>query len=94
MPWVEVHPTTAAELGLADGTSVWVTSARGRYRARLKLFPGVARGTVCAPYGLRHPEGELANPLRLLDGTADPLTGLPCWFTTFVRLARAAGTVA
>lgn len=89
VPWVEIHPSTAGELGLADNTTVWVTSPRGRYRARVKLFSGTAPETLCAPYGLRHPDGELANPLQLLDGSTDPLTGLACWFTTFVRLERA-----
>lgn len=89
VPWVEVHPDTAAGLGLGDGALVRVRSARGDYRARLKTFPGVAPDTVCAPYGLRHPDGELANPLALTDGTGDPLTGLPSWSSTFVRLERA-----
>ncbi len=89
IPWVEVHPETARELGFGDGTGVWVVSARGRYRARLKEFPGTARENVCVPYGLRYPDGGVANPLQLLDGSTDPLTGLPSWFTSFVRLERA-----
>lgn len=88
-PWVEVAPETADTLGLADGSMVWVVSRQGRYRALLKRFPGTAPENVCAPYGLRHPDGELANPLALLDGTRDPLTGLPAWATTFVRLEQA-----
>ncbi len=88
-PWVEVAPATADALGLDDNTEVWVVAAAGRYRARLKVFPGTAPENVCAPYGLRHPDGELANPLQLLDGSSDPLTDRPNWFTTFVRLERA-----
>ncbi len=89
VPWVEVHPATARSLGLADGSMAWVVSIRGRYRARVKHFNGAARDVVNAPYGLRHPDGELANPLQILDGAADPLTALPSWCTTFVRLERA-----
>ncbi len=89
VPWVEVHPATAQGLGLGDGTEVWVVAPRGRYRARLRVFPGAALGQVNAPYGLKQPDGALANPLQLLDGTTDPLTGLPAWFSTFVRLERA-----
>jgi anaerobic selenocysteine-containing dehydrogenase len=89
IPWVEVNPATAADLGLEENTVVWIRSPRGGYRARLKLFPGAAPETVCAPYGLKHPDGEIANPLQLLDGSSDPLTGLPCWFTSTVRLERA-----
>ena len=89
VPWVEVHPRTAQEAGLDDGTMVWVVSSLGRYRARLKVFPGTAVGHVNAPYGLKHPGGELANPFQLLDGSTDPLTGLAAWHSTFVRLERA-----
>jgi anaerobic selenocysteine-containing dehydrogenase len=89
VPWVEVAPATASDLGFDDDTLVWVVSAQGRYRARVKVFPGTAPENVCAPYGLRHADGELANPLALLDGSTDVLTGLPSWFSTFVRLERA-----
>lgn len=89
VPWVEIHPSTAAGLGLDDGAMVWMVSARGRSRVRLRLFPGTAPGQVNAPYGLKHPTGELANPLQLLDGSTDPLTGLTSWTSTFVRLERA-----
>ncbi len=89
-PWVGVHPETAHALGLEEGALVWVISAQGRYRARVNHFPGTAADQVCAPYGLRHPDGELANPLRLLDRSQDRLmTGLSCWYSTFVRLERA-----
>ncbi|NIN10598.1 MAG: hypothetical protein GTN62_04500, partial [Gemmatimonadales bacterium] len=88
-PWVEVHPETARAQGFSDGTKVWVVSARGRYRARLKVFPGTAPDNVCAPYGLRQPDGAPANPLQLLGETTDPLTGLLSWYSTFVRLERA-----
>ncbi len=88
IPWVAVHPEMASELGFADGVVVWVISARGRYRAQLKMFPGTARENVSAPYGLRHPDGELANPLQILTGEGDPLTGITDWRSTFVRLER------
>ncbi len=89
VPWVEVHPATADALGLPDRAMAWVISPRARYRARIKIFPGVAKENVNAPYGLRHPSGESANPLQLLDDDGDPLTGLSAWFTTFVRLEPA-----
>lgn len=88
-PWVEINPATAAALGFDDQADVWVRSQRGRYRARLKLFAGTAPGTLCAPYGPRHSDGTLANPLQLLDGSTDPLTEMPCWFTSAVRLEPA-----
>ncbi len=88
-PWIEVNPETAHALGLDDRTMVWVVSARARYRARLRVFPGTGPDNVGAPYGLRHPDGELASPLQVLAGSADPLTGLPSWHSTRVRLEQA-----
>jgi anaerobic selenocysteine-containing dehydrogenase len=88
-PWVEVAPETARALGLSDDTLVWVVSPRDRYQARLKVLPGTAPGTLCAPYRLRQPDGRAANPLQLLDGSTDPVSGLPSWSSTFVRLERA-----
>lgn len=88
-PWVEVHPETARSLGFDDGDFVWIVSSRARMRAQLKTFPGTAPENVCVPYGLRHPDGALANPLQLLEGGGDVLSGLPSWSSTFVRLERA-----
>ena len=88
-PWVEIHPETAKTLGLHEGTTVWVVSPERQYRAQVKIFPGTAPDNVCAPYGLPHPDGELANPLQLLSDSIDNLTGLRSWSTTFVRLERA-----
>lgn len=87
-PWVEVNRETAREAGIADGEEVWLASSTGRYRARVQVLPGIAPGTAAAPYGLRHPDGELANPLQLLNETVDPLTGLLSWSSTPVRLER------
>jgi anaerobic selenocysteine-containing dehydrogenase len=89
VPWIEVASATAEHAGLGNGQSVWVVSSEGRYRARLTISHGTAHETVGAPYGLRHPEGELANPYALLDGRSDPVTGMPSWSTTFVRLEPA-----
>lgn len=89
IPWVDVHPETARELGIDDEAPVWIVSRQGRYRARLHTFVGTARDVLCAPYGLRHPDGELASPLRLLDGSTDSLTGLPAWSRTSVRVEPA-----
>jgi menaquinone reductase, molybdopterin-binding-like subunit len=88
-PWVAISPATARALGLVDGTVVDVVSRRGRYRARVCISSGTPPLTVSAPYGMRHPDGEAANPLRLLDVSSDPLTGIQSWFTTFVRLEQA-----
>ena len=88
-PWVEVSPETAHALGLNDGSTVHVVSEHGRLPARLTISAGTAPGTVGVAYRLRHRNGETANPMRLLNDSADPLTGLSSWFSTPVRLERA-----
>ncbi|MEJ2372009.1 MAG: molybdopterin dinucleotide binding domain-containing protein, partial [Gemmatimonadales bacterium] len=88
-PWVEVNPVTTKEMGLHDGDRAFVVSPNGRYEVRIKVSSGTAPRTVTAPYGLRHPGGEVASPLRLLDSLVDPLTGLQSWNSTRVRLSRA-----
>jgi anaerobic selenocysteine-containing dehydrogenase len=89
VPWVEVAPETAEHTHVGDGQAVWIVSEQGRFRARLKISHGIAHETVASPYGPRHPDGTGANPYTLLDGRVDPLTGLPSWSTTFVRLEPA-----
>jgi len=88
-PWVEINPETAHDLGLDHGSSVWVISPRGRYRATALVYPGCARETVNAPYGLRRLDKAAANPLALLVGDPDPQTGLRPWTSTRVRVEPA-----
>lgn len=90
-PWVEVNPATARALDLEEDAMVWVISERDRIRARVKFFHGTAPETVCVPYEIQHPDGELANPLHLLTESKDPLTGCAPWATSFVRLEPASG---
>ena len=88
-PWVEINPITAREFGLENNERAWVVSPSGRYEVRIKVFGGTAPGALTAPYGLRQPDGAVANPLRLLDGSVDSMTGLESWISTAVRLERA-----
>lgn len=89
--WVEIHPETARELGLGSARKVRVVSDHGSFTARLCLFEGAQPGVVNAPYGLHtRVEGwgsiEPANPLRAVGAARDPVTGLPDWYSTRVRI--------
>ena len=89
--WVEINPDTASELDLSEGQKVRVVSAHGEFEARLRLFAGAQPGVVNAPYGLHtKAEGwgsmEPVNPLRAVGSQQDPVTGLPDWYSTHVRL--------
>jgi len=83
--WVEVHPRTAAELSLKQDDWVWVESAKGRAKLRVKLYSGTRPDVVHIPlYG-----GEGPNPNDLIADQPDTLKGFGVLNTTQVRLRRA-----
>lgn len=83
--WVEIHPTTAAELGLKKGDRVWVESAKGRIALRAKLYRGGLPDVVHVPlFG-----GEGANPNDLIANEADAFRGFGLLNTTRVRIRKA-----
>jgi anaerobic selenocysteine-containing dehydrogenase len=92
--WVEVHPETARERGLRSGQRVRVESSEGTFEATVRLFSGAQPGVVNVPYGLHtrvdgwgQPRG--ANPLAAVGQRTDPVSGLPDWYSTRVRLTPA-----
>ena len=49
--WVEIHPETAAGLGIAEGDIVEVTSDTGSVEAPAYLHPGLRPDVVAMPMG-------------------------------------------
>jgi menaquinone reductase, molybdopterin-binding-like subunit len=92
--WAEIHPETAASLGLRDGEWVTVSSPHGAVRARLRVGPRVVTGVVAMPVGLgklgggRWAAGVGANPLRLLSGEREIFSGLPDLGGARVRILK------
>jgi len=82
-PLVEIHPLTAASLGVGDGDWVYIETPHGRVKMRAKLFDGIARDVVSAQHAWWFPEGEppeygwKKSSANLLFGdmTYDPETG-------------------
>lgn len=97
--WMEIHPQTAAALGIADRDWVQVASDRAAISVRARVSPRVVTGVVAIPVGLgkhgggRWARGLGANPLRLLSQARDPLCGLADFGGTSVRVARLAEPV-
>jgi ferredoxin-nitrate reductase len=50
VPFVELHPADAAEIGVADGEPVQISSRRGTIRLTARLREGACRGTVFVPF--------------------------------------------
>ena len=83
--WVEIHPKTAAGLGVRDGDQVWVESPKGRIRLKAKLYAGTPRDIVQIPlFG-----GPGPNPNDLIANEADPFRGFGLLNTTRVKVSRA-----
>jgi anaerobic selenocysteine-containing dehydrogenase len=83
--WVEVHPETAAGLGIHDGDQVWVESAKGRIKLVAKLYSGTLPDIVHIPlFG-----GEGPNPNDLIAGEEDFFRGFGLLNTSRVRVRRA-----
>jgi anaerobic selenocysteine-containing dehydrogenase len=83
--WVEVHPETAAALGIKDEDWVWVESAKGRVKLRAKLYAWTRPDVIHIPlFG-----GEGPNPNDLIENETDISRGVGLFNTTAVRLRRA-----
>jgi len=83
--WVEIHPKTAAGVGVKDGDWVWVESAKGRIKLKAKLYPGTLPDIVQIPlFG-----GEGPNPNDLIANEADPFRGFGLLNTTRVKVRKA-----
>ena len=95
--WVEIHPESAASLGVKDGAWVRVQSPRSAITARARVTPRVVPGVAAIPVGLGKKGGGRwanrsgANPLRLLSPARDALCGLPDYGATVVDISAANG---
>jgi thiosulfate reductase/polysulfide reductase chain A len=61
-PIVQIHPNTAASLGIQDGDRVWIESPRGKVTQRCRLFDGMDPRVVHVQHGWWYPEEEGAEP--------------------------------
>jgi anaerobic selenocysteine-containing dehydrogenase len=83
--WVEIHPKTAADLGIKEDDWVWVESPKGHIKLHAKLYSGTRPDVVHIPlFG-----GEGPNPNDLIANETDTLKGFGLLNTTQVRIRRA-----
>ena len=92
--WVELHPETAAGLGIGRGDMVRLTSAAGQIEAPAYPYRGIRRDTVAVPMGQGHTaygrnaEARGVNALDLLAGETDPESGALAYAGTAVTVER------
>ncbi|GAB6856872.1 molybdopterin oxidoreductase family protein [Microbacterium xylanilyticum] len=86
----ELHPATAARLGIADGDRVRVANRRGTVEAVARLVSRIRMDTVFLPF---HFAGsECANLLTA--ATTDPVSGMPEFKRTTVVVSAAPAATA
>src|SRR5262245_15732944 len=93
--WVEINPSTAARLNVAQGDVVEISSSQGSIRAPAMIFPGIAPDVVAMPIGqghesfTRYASKRGVNPIAILAPMAEAGTGGWAWAATRVKIARA-----
>ena len=81
-PFLEIHPTTACEIGLVDRGMARISSRRGEMVLQVKFSPGIREDTVFVPF---HWEGtQSINQLTLPE--LDPHSGMPEFKACAVRV--------
>jgi anaerobic selenocysteine-containing dehydrogenase len=93
--FAEINPSTAADYHLRDGDRVVISSVKGRIKVRVNFFAGAMPGVLFLPLGFGHSayddfqKAKGVNPLEILDLSHDPLSGLPAWWNTYVKIEKA-----
>ena len=93
--WVELAPSDAQVLGIADGARVQVESPAGAVLARAKVYPGVRPGVAAMPVGPGGVAGEACRraldawPVALVATTSGGAGPEPADRATWVRIRRA-----
>jgi anaerobic selenocysteine-containing dehydrogenase len=93
--FIEVHPETAAELGLGEGSAAKLTTPIGEAHVRIHLFEGIMPGLVAMPRGLGHTAFDkyLANKgvnvNQLIGPVEDPASGYNTAWGVRAKLSKA-----
>ncbi len=92
--WVEIHPQTAAKLGIVEGDIIEVASRSGAIKAQAYIFPGIHPDAISMPLGYGHEGmGRYAkdvgvNVFKILDPVFDKETGELAMHETRVKVSK------
>ncbi|MGA8147650.1 MAG: molybdopterin-dependent oxidoreductase [Gallionellaceae bacterium] len=92
--WVEIHPKTAARLGIEEGDIVEVASRSGSIKSQAYLFPGIHPDVISIPLGYgheamgRYAKGVGANVFAILDPVYEKETGELAFNETSVKISK------
>lgn len=92
--FVQMNRETAKKYGFSEGSSIKITSARGKLgKAYVHLTDVVAPETVAIPLGFGHESytkygnEKGLNPKKIMTADVDPLTGAADWWSTRVKIS-------
>jgi molybdopterin-containing oxidoreductase family iron-sulfur binding subunit len=92
--WAEMHPKTAAKLGVKEGDVLEITSADGSLKVPAYIFPGIHPDVISIPVGQghealgRYAKGRGVNVMKLLSPVFDKETGELALFATRVKVVK------
>jgi len=92
--WVEIHPETAARLGIENGHAVTVTTEAGKVELPAFVYGGIRKDTIAIPLGQghtgygRYAKDRGVNALDLLSPAQDAASGALAYLSTRARVAR------
>jgi molybdopterin-containing oxidoreductase family iron-sulfur binding subunit len=95
--WVEIHPETAAKMGIRKGDLVRLRSSHGSVEAPAFLYSGMHPGTLAIPMGQGHGEfgrfatGRGVNANHLLNPQTEILSGGLIRTLSGLRIEKMAG---
>lgn len=92
--WAEIHPRTAAAMGIKEGDWLEVASQSGTVKVKAYLFPGIHPDAVSLPLGQgheslgRYAKGVGVNPFRMLNPVFEKDTGELAIYGTRVSIKK------
>ncbi len=92
--WAEIHPVTAAQLGVEEGDVLEIASEQGSIKVKAFIHKGVHPDAIAVPMGQGHEDygryakGRGVNPLKILNPAVDAKTGELALYGTRVKVTR------
>lgn len=92
--WAEMHPSTAAKLGIENGDFIKVESEHGALELKAYLIKAIHPDAISIPLGQGHTEygryakGRGVNPLKILKPVTDTKTGELAMYATRVKVGK------
>lgn len=92
--WAEIHPKTAASMGIKEGDWLEIASQSGTLKVKAYLLPGIHPDAISIPLGQgheslgRYAKGVGVNPFRILNPVFEKDTGELAMFGTRVSVKK------